>query len=105
LTLFVLTHRPLLSKARSGRAPTKKTPSHPHRSTARRGCAIHAPARDRHSGCAGRDGTPCIAALSPDEATVDRVQLAAELLEVIALEDTFVDFLTLPAYNRIVSLP
>jgi hypothetical protein len=44
-------------------------------------------------------------ALSPDEATVDRVQLAAELLEVIALEDTFVDFLTLPAYNRIVSLP
>jgi hypothetical protein len=44
-------------------------------------------------------------ALSPDEATVDRVRLAAELLEVIALEDTFVDFLTLPAYNRIVSLP
>ncbi len=43
--------------------------------------------------------------LSPDEATVDRVRLAAELLEFIALEDTFVDFLTLPAYNRIVSLP
>jgi hypothetical protein len=44
-------------------------------------------------------------ALSPYEATVDRVRLAAELLEVIALEDTFVDFPTLPAYNRIVSLP
>ncbi len=44
-------------------------------------------------------------ALTPDEATVDRVRLAAELLEFIALEDTFVDFLTLPAYNRIVPLP
>jgi hypothetical protein len=44
-------------------------------------------------------------ALSPYEATVDRVRLAAELLEVIALEDTFVDVVTLPAYNGIVPLP
>lgn len=51
------------------------------------------------------DGVACLVALSPNEAPVDRVRLAAELFEVIALEDTFVDFLTLPAYNRIVSLP
>lgn len=40
-----------------------------------------------------------------DEATVDRVRLAAELFEIVALEDPFVDFLALPAYNRIVSQP
>ena len=42
--------------------------------------------------------------LSPDEATADRVREAAELFEVVALDEEFVDFLTLPAYDRIVSV-
>ena len=37
--------------------------------------------------------------LSPDQATAARVRQAAELFEVVALDDTFVDFLTLPAYD------
>ncbi len=37
--------------------------------------------------------------LSPDEATASRVRQAAELFEVVALDDGFVDFLTLPAYE------
>jgi malate synthase len=41
--------------------------------------------------------------LSPDEATAGRVREAAELFEVVALDEVFVDFLTLPAYDRIVS--
>jgi malate synthase len=42
--------------------------------------------------------------LSPDEATADRVREAAELFEIVALDEVFVDFLTLPAYDRIVSV-
>jgi malate synthase len=42
--------------------------------------------------------------LSPDAATADRVREAAELFEVVALDEVFVDFLTLPAYDRIVQL-
>jgi malate synthase len=42
--------------------------------------------------------------LSPDEATADRVREAAELFEIVALDEAFVDFLTLPAYDRIVSV-
>ncbi len=39
--------------------------------------------------------------LSPDEATAGRVREAARLFEVVALDDSFVDFLTLPAYELI----
>jgi malate synthase len=42
--------------------------------------------------------------LSPDEATAARVREAAELFEIVALDEVFVDFLTLPAYDRIVSV-
>ncbi len=39
--------------------------------------------------------------LSPDEATAARVREAAKLFEVVALDESFVDFLTLPAYELI----
>jgi malate synthase len=40
-----------------------------------------------------------LVALSPDEETAGRVRRAATLFEVVALDDDFVDFLTLPAYD------
>jgi malate synthase len=45
-----------------------------------------------------------LVSISPDDATAQRVRQAAELFEVVALADDFVEFLTLPAYDLVASV-